>query len=58
MPKELPPIERIVEKPCIVEVPVEIPVERIVYLTVEKEKIVQEQVLVKDLETKTINVPQ
>jgi hypothetical protein len=58
VPKELPPIERIVERPCIVEVPVEVEVERIVYLTVEKEKIFKEEVLVKDLETKTINVPQ
>jgi hypothetical protein len=31
-----------------VEVPVEVPVERIVYLTVERERIVKEEVLVKD----------
>ena len=49
----MPPIERIIERPCVVEVPVEVPVEKIVYIEVEKIVEVIKEVIVKGDHTHT-----
>lgn len=54
VPVQMPPVTHYVEKPCRVEIPVEVEREKIVYITVDRPvEIKGDTIFKKDLETKT-----